>query len=119
MGETVSSLFLLMFAFGLLSFMLLVLVSLFGRESIDGKVLLGLLVFASGGATGFAATWRFTVTSRRELGEGATPAPPPQASLDDLSSDEMLSNEAKFHDQWGYYPIIGNQPNDIRGGWRP
>lgn len=106
MGEAVAAVFLLMFIFGLLTFLVMVGVSFF-IPTVDGKIAIGLLTFASAGATGFAATWRFMVLAQErelehEVPEGFTGA--------------RTGEEQDFFDRHGYWPMVSDKERP--GRWR-
>lgn len=110
MGDLVAVVFLLMFCFGLLTFVVVVGISLIA-EKVDGKIALGLLTFAASGATGFAATWRFMVLSRKREEETA----PSSDELGDSGPPGSTSDERDFHNRHGYWPMSSNK--DRPGRW--
>ncbi len=108
MGDLVAAVFLLMFCFGLLTFVAVVGMSFF-VVGVDGKIALGLLTFATSGAMGFAATWRFMVLSKTK---DETTAP----AADELGDGGPRSAEREFHDRFGYWPMSTHEDRSSR--WR-
>lgn len=113
MGDLVAVVFLLMFCFGLLTFLVMLVASLFIERVLDGKIALGLLTFAASGATGFAATWRFMVLSKDREEEGTRPA----NELGDGGPTDPTQGERDFRDQHGYWPMSSDRGQE--GRWEP
>lgn len=112
MGDFVAAVFLLMFIFGILTFMVYFILGFFVEDLRDPKLALGLLTFAASGATGFGATWRFMVVAARN-GLADENRPPPDPPAGGHSSDED-----RFREENGYWPMQDNRGDERWGPLR-
>lgn len=80
MGELVAALFAIMAVFGLLSFGLVLIAGLVDPQRANAALSTALLTFTGSSAAGFAATWRFIVSTDSTISGKPDSEPPTEDS---------------------------------------